>query len=199
MLYTLTNRYATIDPAFGQVDCAFIELDLGCGKGAFSLALAEQYPQRLVLASDVMLGRLRKLCNRAERQGITNLRVLRAESLELVSYQLPAAAINRIHLVCPDPWPKARHRRRRLFTTDFLLKVSAVLAPGGILHLATDDTAYARAQTALLHRLPVFEPDDESIEDVRQMKSDFELQWEQEGRTVIHQAHSVVKHQGINC
>ena len=129
MIHCLTNNYVTIDPWFGRPPCP-IELDMGCGKGRFTLDLAALYPDRLVLGSDVMLGRLRRLARKIDRRGLRNIELLRANSLELVGYQLPDGCIRRLHLLCPDPWPKTRHRGRRLVTTDFLVRVARVLEHG---------------------------------------------------------------------
>ena len=192
MLHILTNRYEVIDPYFGHGPCD-VELDLGCGKGGFTLQLASLYPERLVLGADVMLGRLRRFWKKAWRFEYKNIEALRAENFELVGYQLPDSCISRVHILCPDPWPKERHRHRRLITTDFLTRVARVIAPGGILHLATDHTPYIEAQQQLIGALPFFEWCPEGIEDVRHLTTDFKSQWENEGRVVTHLGYRVDK------
>ena len=77
-------------------------------------ALAARYPERRILAADVMLGRLRKVVKRLERSGSANWEVLRVEARMLIGRMLPDASLDRIHLLCPDPWPKGRHRGHRL-------------------------------------------------------------------------------------
>ena len=185
MIHLLTNRYEVIDPYFGRAPCE-IELDLGCGKGAFALELARRYPSRLILGADVMLGRMRRFAKKIDRFGYTNIEALRAESFELVGYQLPDNCISRVHILCPDPWPKSRHRHRRLITTDFLTRIARILSTGGILHLATDHVPYLEMQRRLVRQLPFFHPEQQSIEDVREIKTEFEQQWEKEGRIVTH-------------
>jgi tRNA (guanine-N7-)-methyltransferase len=183
----LTGVYRTIDPTFGREPSA-IELDRGCGKGRFCLELARRYPDRLILGSDVMLGRLRRVDRKATRRGLTNLVLLRADSLDLASYLLPQAAVDRVHLLCPDPWPKNRHRIRRLVTTDFLARIARILKPGGALHLATDFLPYFEDWRRMLAAYPAFREDASATADVADIQTDFEIQWRSAGRDVPHLA-----------
>jgi len=187
MIHCLTNNYVTIDPWFGRPPCP-IELDMGCGKGRFTLDLAALYPDRLVLGSDVMLGRLRRLARKIDRRGLRNIELLRANSLELVGYQLPDGCIRRLHLLCPDPWPKTRHRGRRLVTTDFLVRVARVLEPGGVLHVASDHDPYLDSFLELAAKLDFLASAPDAVADVLALKTDFELLWESQGKTVRHLA-----------
>ena len=137
MLHILTNSYAVIDPLFGRPAGTFVEMDVGCGRGGFTLALAQRYPERLVLGTDVMLGRLRKIDAKAGKRGLQNLELLRASHTEMLGHQLPDSCIDRLHYLCPDPWPKSRHRAKRVASTDFFVRIARVVKPGGILHIAT--------------------------------------------------------------
>ena len=186
MIEVLTNEYRLLSlPA----DAESVELDMGCGKGKFTLELAQRYPKRLVLASDVMLGRLRRIKQKVLHQKIPNVRLLRAESAQLVRFQLPWRSVDRIHILCPDPWPKEDKRPlRRLVSTQFLCTLPRVLKPGGTLHLSTDHQPYFEAWQEMLAKLPFFTPDPGAIADVRDLKTDFELQWEAQGKSVGHLA-----------
>ena len=79
------------------------ELDLGCGTGSFSVALAASYPERHIMCADVMLGRLRKVVRRSNHQGVENLHVLRVEARHLLGLMIPDASLDRIHLLCRRP------------------------------------------------------------------------------------------------
>jgi tRNA (guanine-N7-)-methyltransferase len=187
-IHILTNCYQRIDPWNGRAQRLPVELDLGCGKGGFLLDVAARHPDRLVVGADVMLGRLRKVAAKAEQRQLHNVELWRASSLELLGHQLPDNCITRLHVLCPDPWPKARHRWRRLVTTDFLQRAARVTVRGGVIHVATDEDAYfesileAGAKLACLRR----EPDLEALADIADLTTDFEKQWIAAGKTVPH-------------
>src|SRR5215813_13000370 len=91
-----------------------VEVDLGSGSGKFLVEAAQKYPDRNFLGIERLLGRVRKTRRRAFRLGINNLRLLRMEMEYAVTYLLPKESIFRFHLSFPDPWPKRRHRARRV-------------------------------------------------------------------------------------
>ena len=126
MIHFLTNTYQVIDPLFDRYPRS-IELDMGCGKGRFTLELAARYPERLILGADIMAGRLRRVAKKADRRHLENLELLRTLNLDLMAFLLPPACIDRVHLLCPDPWPKDKHRNKRLVTAYFLAKVADTL------------------------------------------------------------------------
>ena len=192
-LHILTNTYTRIDPRFGRENGP-VELDLGCGKGGFLLELARR-TRGVVLGADVMLGRLRKVARKAERAQLINIELLRADNIELVGYQLPDDCVRRVHLLCPDPWPKKRHRHRRLVTTDFLTRLMRVLEHDGVFHFSTDDRDYFEAVRKTAAQLPFYQEDRDlaSIRDVMDIETDFERLWRQEGRSVPHAAFRVNK------
>jgi len=186
MINILTNTYYIFPlPAKpGQI----VELDMGCGKGKMALELAERYPDRLILASDIMMGRLGHVERAAARRDLYNIVILRATSLALTSFQLPPASVDRIHLLCPDPWPKKRHTGRRVICTDFLCRLSRILKPNGILHLSTDYAPYFEDWKKILATIPFFEAAPEALKDVADIKTDFELHWLEKGIPVRHMA-----------
>ena len=187
MIHVLTGTYFVVRP-FGGRATGPVELDMGCGKGRFTLDLAARYPERFVLGADLMIGRLRKVANKAVRRHLANVELLRAESRELVGFQLPPRSVGRVHLLCPDPWPKDKHRDKRLVTTDFLCRLRRILVPGGVLHLATDHDPYFEDWQRILADLPFFVRDDAAVADVADLRTDFELRWMEKGKAVPHMA-----------
>ena len=188
---SLTNTWQIWKLPEGPADRK-VELDMGCGKGRFTTTLAHRYPERLVLCNDVMSDRLRIVEKRGIREGLANLCVLRAASLALVSYQLPPCSIDRLHLLCPDPWPKKHHLARRLVCTDFLCRVPRILKPGGVFHLSTDYVPYFEDWLRMFEQLShLYEPFPEGIADVTDIKTDFELLWNSKGTPVQHIAYRV--------
>lgn len=188
-LQVITNCYSTF-----QLESSHrkIELDLGCGKGGFLLSLAAKYPSRLVIGADVMLGRLRKVERKADRRNLLNVLLLRVNAWDLIGYQLPDHVIHRVHILCPDPWPKSRHRCKRLVTSEFLGRLSTKIVPGGILHLSTDDSPYLSFMQDAITRLGYYESAKEGIEDITEFKTDFEIQFEKEKIAVKHLIYRVV-------
>lgn len=159
-----------------------LEVDLGCGDGSFLLGMAEHHPERSFLGVERLLGRVRKVCKRAKRGNLGNLKVLRLESRYSIEWLLAPGSVSRLHLLCPDPWPKVRHHRRRLIQQDFLEAVCKVLEPGGEFLFKTDHDEYfewAVEKVAEFGRLESLEwPEDAFF----YPKTDFQIQWEAEGK-----------------
>lgn len=126
-----------------------LEVELGCGDGAFLLRYAALHPERNFLAVERLLGRIRKLDRKGPRANLKNLRLLRIEAAYALEYLLPHGCARAIHVYFPDPWPKRRHHRRRLINARFMELADKALAPGGFLHLRTDDADYFSQMTAV--------------------------------------------------
>ena len=164
-----------------------IELEIGCGKGSFTVELAKRDPGRLILAADVMLGRLRKLHKKRSRMELANMKILCVEAGMLVNILMPMRSITRIHVLCPDPWPKEKHKGHRLISSEFIGRLAQILVEGGVFHFATDDVPYFDSATNIVKASGLFGSSDLSlIADIADVKSDFELMWETSGRTVQH-------------
>lgn len=119
-----------------------LEVDLGCGKGRFLLARAKANPNSNFLGIDRLLRRLRKVNRKISREGLANVRLLRIEASYAVEYLLPPLSVSTFYIFFPDPWPKRRHARRRLFTKSFPGSLHKTLLQGGHVHLATDHADY---------------------------------------------------------
>jgi tRNA (guanine-N7-)-methyltransferase len=132
-----------------------VEIDLGCGDGAFLNALARENPQRNYLGIERMLGRARSACGRAANLQLQNVRILRLEAIYALTHLIPSASVFQFHLLFPDPWPKRRHHRRRTVTSQFVAAIHRALAPNRLLHIATDHTEYFSEIKRLA--LPLFE------------------------------------------
>lgn len=117
-----------------------LDVDLGCGDGSFLVAMAERHPERNFLGIERMHGRVEKVCRKAAKIG--NVRVLHLETLYAVRFLLPENAVETFYLLFPDPWPKRRHQRRRVATSEFLDAIHRALRRHGALHIATDDRNY---------------------------------------------------------
>ena len=135
-------EWLNFDEMFPRI--APVEIDLGCGDGAFLTAMACANPQHNFLGIERLLGRVRKVCRRVARENLTNARVLRIEAAYAVENLIPAVSVAAFHFLFPDPWPKRRHHRRRAFTVEFLSSIHRALISGGLFHVATDHADYFR-------------------------------------------------------
>ena len=134
------TRVLEFDKVFSRL--APLEIDLGCGDGAFLAALAQENPAHNFLGIERLLGRVRSVCRKVARLDLKNARILRMESNYAVTHLLPPASVTTFHLLFPDPWPKRRHHRRRAFTPEFVSSIHRALIAGGLFHVATDHADY---------------------------------------------------------
>ncbi len=159
-----------------------LEIDLGCGDGSFLLAMAEAYPDRDFLGVERLLGRVRKVCKKITRRHLANVRVLRLESRYTVEWMLPPGSVSRLHLLCPDPWPKSKHHRRRLMQSEFIDAVWRALEPGGEFLFMTDHEEYFGWTAEKIQAAGKFEALDWQEDSFFYPKTDFQQQWESEGK-----------------
>lgn len=126
---------------FGRT--APLVLEIGSGMGESTAALAAAAPEHDHLAVEVFEPGLAQLLMRIGELGLTNLALLRGDAVELLRTRVPEGSLAAVRIFFPDPWPKRRHRKRRLVQPEVAALVASRLAPGGTLHLATDWEDYA--------------------------------------------------------
>ncbi len=138
-----------LDPAalFGRR--ARVALEVGFGMGEATLAAATADPATDLLAVDVHTPGVAVLLQGLAAGGLDNVRVAVADAREVLP-RLALASLDEVRVWFPDPWPKARHRKRRLVTPGFAAVVADRLRPGGRLHLATDHEEYAAQMLAVV-------------------------------------------------
>ena len=118
-------------------------LEIGSGMGEATAAMAGAGPGRDYLAVEVHTAGVANLLALVEARGLTNVRIARGNALHLVEHQLGPDTVDAIHVFFPDPWPKARHHKRRLIQPAYVALLRSRLVPGGLLHCATDSADYA--------------------------------------------------------
>ncbi len=116
-------------------------LEIGSGMGDALVAAAAHW--ELVIGVEVHARGLAATARAARTAGADNLRLVHGDAIEVLSRQAPAASLEEVHIWFPDPWPKARHRKRRLLRPAVADLLADRLAPGGTLRLATDIPDYA--------------------------------------------------------
>lgn len=159
-----------------------LEVDLGCGDGTFLMEMAREFPEREFLGVERLLGRVRKVCKKITRRHLENVRVLRLDSRYVVEWLLPEASVSRLHLLCPDPWPKLRHHRRRVMQLEFLEAVRRALVPGGEFLFMTDHEEYFQWAEEKVAAFGKFERLEWTEDTFFYPKTDFQKQWESEGK-----------------
>lgn len=140
----------SIDPEGLFERTAPLEIELGAGRGDFILARAAAMPERNFLAVELAATIAQLMAVRAGRTGLENLRVVRMDARTLVNLMLPAASVDAFHIYFPDPWPKERQLKHRLFTPWFVASLKCKLRPAATLFVATDVAEYARDIFAML-------------------------------------------------
>ncbi len=119
-----------------------LDLDIGCGEGAFLIEMARRHPERCFLGTERQAGRVETVCRKAANAELSNVRVLQLESAWTLQHLLPLGSISDAYVLFPDPWPKRHHHSRRLIQESFMEIVHATLAPDGSLFVKTDDLPY---------------------------------------------------------
>ena len=114
---------------------------MGCGNGHFLAAYCAEHPEVAYLGVELQTRRCLKAAQKIERLGLRRAWVLQAAAEQVVA-ALPDASVDRYHIYFPDPWPKARHRRRRFLRAENLAGLRRTLRPGGELAFATDFLDY---------------------------------------------------------
>jgi tRNA (guanine-N7-)-methyltransferase len=119
-----------------------VELEIGMGKGTFLLEQARARPEVNFFGIEWARWFWRYASDRIRRAGCANVRTVRAEASFFLMEFVPAASLSVLHIYFPDPWPKARHHKRRLIRPAFMPLVERVLRPGGRLQVVTDHQGY---------------------------------------------------------
>jgi tRNA (guanine-N7-)-methyltransferase len=138
--------------AFGRH--APVVVEVGSGMGETTARIAAENPGTDYLAIEVHAPGVGSLLKQVGEAGLTNVRVVRHDAVEVLRDMIPAGSLSAIHVFFPDPWPKKRHHKRRLLQPDFAALVASRLAPGGMLHVATDWQEYADHVLAVLSATP---------------------------------------------
>lgn len=129
-------------------------LEIGSGMGEATVDMAAADPGRGYLAVEIHRPGIANLLHLVHERGLANVRVHNGDALELLRNDLPAGSLDAIHAFFPDPWPKARHHKRRLIEPGRVALLVSRLRPGGVLHCATDSEGYALAMLQTLRANP---------------------------------------------
>jgi len=132
-------------------------LEIGFGMGETTAQIAAADPETDFLGVEVYTAGCGALLRRIADHNLTNLRIIQHDAMEVVRDMIQASTLDRIQIFFPDPWPKARHHKRRLIRPDFVEELAIRLKPGGILHCATDWAPYADVMLEVLSASPALQ------------------------------------------
>jgi tRNA (guanine-N7-)-methyltransferase len=150
VLVACSGAIFSIEPRELFKRAAPLEIEIGAGRGDFILARAAAIPERNFLAVELAGTIARLMAVRAGRSGLANLRVVRMDARTLINLMLPVASVDACHIYFPDPWPKERHVKHRLFTPWFVASLKRKLRADAPLFVATDVAEYAQDIFAML-------------------------------------------------
>ena len=120
-----------------------VVLEIGSGTGTSTLAMAKTEPDIDVVAVEVYRRGLAQLLSAIDREAVTNIRLVRGDGVDVLEHMFVSESLTGVRVFFPDPWPKARHHKRRLLQSDVVALIADRLRPGGVLHAATDHPGYA--------------------------------------------------------
>lgn len=129
-------------------------LEIGFGMGDSTAAIAHAHPDKDYLAIEVHTPGVGSLLNQIEALGLTNLRIIQHDAVEVLHHMLPIACLDGIHIFFPDPWPKAKHHKRRLIQPALVTQLCKHLKSGGYIHTATDWEDYAEQMLTVFSNEP---------------------------------------------
>jgi len=149
-----TENPLDLDQVFGRQAPKILEI--GFGMGESTALIAQKHPENDYLAIEVHTPGVGSLLNQIEAHGLTNLRIIQHDAVEVLQYMLPAECLHGIHIFFPDPWPKAKHHKRRLIQPALVARLCEHLKAGGYIHAATDWEDYAIQMLQVLNNEPRF-------------------------------------------
>lgn len=152
--HVLPYRAEPLVPEVVYGRAAPLVLEIGFGMGAATATIAQARPDTNFLGVEVHPPGVGALLQNIEALGLTNLRIVQHDAVEVLEHMVAPGLLAGVHLYFPDPWHKTKHHKRRLVQPPFVARLVSRLAPGGYLHCATDWQPYAEQMLAVLSAEP---------------------------------------------
>jgi tRNA (guanine-N7-)-methyltransferase len=160
-----------VDPAALLPGQAAYVLEIGFGGGEHLTGQAQRHPETGFLGVEPFINGVAKALTQISEAGLSNVRLMEGDAREVME-RMPDHCLDRIFLLFPDPWPKARHAKRRFVQDETAAEFVRLLRPGGGLRVATDVQAYADHALWILRRTPGLEWQAKAADDWRQPPAD---------------------------
>ncbi len=142
-----------LDPAALMPGAAETWLEIGFGGGEHMAGQAARRPDVLLIGCEPFINGVGSAVRHVDEQALSNVRIHAGDARDVMA-RLPDGCLTKIFVLFPDPWPKARHQKRRLVQDDTIAEFSRLLAPGGRFRFATDWADYADWALIRLRRAP---------------------------------------------
>lgn len=155
-IFALENYFSEFELPEGPWD--FIELfgdkkvvfEIGCGSGESTVGFAKANPETIIIAIEVHRPSISHLVENAHKEGLTNIKVAYSDGVQVLRDWVQDKSLTAIFAFFPDPWPKKRHNKRRLFRTEIVELMLKKLKPGGKIIAATDWAEYGQQMLEVL-------------------------------------------------
>ncbi len=176
-----------------------VTVEIGFGMGKATAIIASDNPDRNYIGIEVHRAGVGRLLGEIERRGLTNLRIIEHDALEVLAYMLPDNSVSAFHIFFPDPWPKKRHFKRRLVQRPRTDLLARKLSCGGYLYMATDWEPYAESACQELQATPTLINNHEGYAPRQQWRP--ETRFEEKGLKASHNIYELLftKRDGEAC
>jgi tRNA (guanine-N7-)-methyltransferase len=154
------------DPRALALAATEVWLEIGFGGGEHMAAQAARRPDILSMGAEPFLNGVASALRHIDEQALANVRLHDGDVRDLIA-RLPVASLDRVFILFPDPWPKARHNKRRLVQAELIAELARVMKPGAALRFATDWADYADWTLARMTASPAFAWNAERADDWR--------------------------------
>ncbi len=150
------NERLDLDMIFGRPGPKVLEI--GFGMGQATALIAQASPDTDFLGIEVHRPGIGKLMSEIEERGLSNIKIIEADAVEVLKLGISEESLSGIHLFFPDPWPKKRHHKRRIMSPEFALLAASRLAVGAYLYMVTDWEEYALSALEVMQACPLLVP-----------------------------------------
>lgn len=168
-----------------------VQIEIGPGKGTTLMQLAELFGEHNFLGIEWASKFFRYAGRRMKFWRIGNVKMMRTDAREFVMDRVPDQSIFALHAYFPDPWPKKRHHKRRLFVPQFCQTLTRVLVPGGRVLVATDHQEYftqIRQNLSAVEGLQESDPKLLAGKSLEAISSNYEAKYVKAGRKIYRVA-----------
>ncbi len=167
-------------------------MEIGYGNGESLVAQAKAHPDQNFLGVEVYTPGVGHMLIATKRENLSNVRLIREDAVDVLSYQIALASLDAVNLFFPDPWPKKKHHKRRIVQPGFARLVASRLKPGGCFHLATDWVPYAEHMMEVLSSCEYLDNNSASNDYVERPVTRPQSKFEQRGEKLGHEVRDLV-------